>query len=92
MGKTADRFRNMKRQEKVMLLFIVLLIVAIITRWGYIKGELAESFRHRFAPRERTEESIRLQTEAVMKKQADTLPAAEDDIPAEGEIPAEVQE
>lgn len=57
-----------------MLLFIILLIIAVITRWSYVTSEVGESFRHRFSPADRTEESKRIQQEDAEKRAADTLP------------------
>lgn len=47
MKKLWNRFKGMKRQEKVMLVFIILLIVCIISRWSFIKDEAGEAIRHR---------------------------------------------
>lgn len=38
----------MSGQEKAMLIFIILLVIAIITRWGYIKTEAAGAIKDRF--------------------------------------------
>lgn len=43
------RFKSMTRQEKLMLLSIILLVIAIITRWGYIKTEMSKSWGNRFS-------------------------------------------
>lgn len=48
LRKVVRWFRSMKRQEMVMFVFIVLLLIAIATRWGYIKGELTRTWSGRF--------------------------------------------
>lgn len=48
MGKFKKWFKGMSKQEKAMFIFIILLIIAIITRWGYIKTEAASAVKDRF--------------------------------------------
>lgn len=48
MGKLKKWFTSMSGQEKTMLIFIILLVIAIITRWGYIKTEASGALKDRF--------------------------------------------
>ncbi len=54
MKKLVKWIKGMSTQERMMLIFIVLLVAAIITRWGYIKSEAGEAFRQRFDTTEQT--------------------------------------
>lgn len=77
MRRLINWFRKLNKQEKTMFIFIVLLVVAIITRWGYIKSEAGEALKYRFGGRS---------TEATEKP--DSLSSAETTLPADTlEIP-----
>ncbi len=41
-------WNSLNRTAKIMLLLIVLFIIAIATRWEYVKKETIEAFRGRF--------------------------------------------
>lgn len=48
MSKFKKWFGSMSGQEKTMFIFILLLVIAIITRWGYIKTEASSAIKDRF--------------------------------------------
>ncbi len=45
--KPRERFKSMTKQEKTMIVIVILLVICIITRWDYVKREAAEAFKVR---------------------------------------------
>lgn len=41
-------WKKLNKSEKVMVVIIIMLIIGIITRWGYVKEEASESVMHYF--------------------------------------------
>lgn len=48
--KLLERFKQLNNQTKWMVVVIVLLLVMIATRWGYISRTAGVAFQQRFAP------------------------------------------
>lgn len=42
--------RKLNRNEKLMIALIIVLAIGVILRWGFIKKEVSDSFKERFAP------------------------------------------
>ena len=40
-------FKERTRQEKWMLALIAVLLIGVVVRWGFIKKEAGDAFRHR---------------------------------------------
>ena len=55
MKKLINWFKGQTTQARVMMIFIVIIVIFIITRWAWISGEVSGSFRNIFAP-EQTEQ------------------------------------
>lgn len=45
--KLTEKFKAMSKQEKTMIIIVLLLLICIITRWDYIKTEAGEAFKVR---------------------------------------------
>ena len=61
-------WNSLNRTAKIMLLLIVLFIIAIATRWEYVKKETIEAFRGRFTvekPARPGSDSISLPNKAI---------------------------
>lgn len=55
MKRFTNWLKSLSSKEKTMLIFIILLVVCIITRWGYISSQLGESVKSRFTLQNKTE-------------------------------------
>ena len=45
--KLTEKFKAMTKQEKTMIIIVILLFICVLTRWDYIKTEAGEAFRVR---------------------------------------------
>ena len=43
-------FKRLSGTEKGMFIFIILLVIGIIMRWGYVSSQVAGAWKDRFTP------------------------------------------